>query len=370
MKKAVLCLAALVLAALIISGCTSFDGSSLLGGGGGANLFTPKFLYSGQLNVASIDAYAVNATTGALSALPGSPFASDNNPLFLGTNGTSLVFANIFVANAIDSNTVGASGALTSSASATFGTARFTQSAVTPDGRFYVAPDLNGNVYVFTIGASGALTPVAGAPFAGTGMKNNDSIAISPDGKFVYCSNEGVSQVNAFSLNSTTGALTEIPGSPFAASGPGFSVAVTADGKYVYSTDETNKELNGFSINPTTGVLTAIAGSPFGAGTSGTFVTVDPKSKFVYTTGSGGLNGFAIGSNGALTLIPGSPFPTPAASMYFVLADPSGKFLYAGDRANHQIFGFSIGTTGALTAVAGSPFGSSSGGPGGMVITH
>jgi 6-phosphogluconolactonase (cycloisomerase 2 family) len=67
--------------------------------------------------------------------------------------------------------------------------------------------------------------------------------------------------------------------------------------------------------------------------------------------------GFSVGSSGALTAIPGSPFaagvqPTGAAS------DSSSTYLYVTDSARNHVIAYTVGSSGVLTSVSGSPFAS------------
>jgi 6-phosphogluconolactonase len=69
----------------------------------------------------------------------------------------------------------------------------------------------------------------------------------------------------------------------------------------------------------------------------------------------GYIYGFSVGSGGALSPIPGSPFagggqPTGIAS------DSSSTYLYVTDFAHNDVLAYTVGSSGALTAVSGSPF--------------
>jgi len=82
----------------------------------------------------------------------------------------------------------------------------------------------------------------------------------------------------------------------------------------------------------------------------------DDGKLFVSNQVSSSVTVFSVAAGGALTLVPGSPFPAPGS------VDPSGMatnqagtFLYTAD-INNVINGFSIAPSGALTSVPGSPF--------------
>src|SRR5438128_1751116 len=108
-------------------------------------------------------------------------------------------------------------------------------------------------------------------------------------GQFVYVANSAGNDVSGYTINATTGALTAIPGSPFPTASHPQSVAGHPTGKFAYVanvTDTAAGEVSGYTINATTGALTAIPGSPFPIPTlPGAFsAAVDPTGKFAYVT--------------------------------------------------------------------------------------
>lgn len=81
------------------------------------------------------------------------------------------------------------------------------------------------------------------------------------------------------------------------------------------------------------------------------FVTAYDSS---VTPNAGYVFGFSVGSNGALTALPGSPFAAgvkPSA----IASDASSAHVYVTDFAGAQVLGYSV-AAGALTPIAGSPF--------------
>jgi 6-phosphogluconolactonase (cycloisomerase 2 family) len=345
-----------------------------------------KFAYVPNLGAnhgnGNLSAYTIDSSTGALTAVPGSPFAGGLIPQFVTvhpngkfayvTNGLS----NNVWAYAIDAT----SGALTAVLGSPFaaGTANTAPSSVTvdPSGRFAFVPSLDGNTAVGTIlaytidGTTGALTPVTGSPVAAGTYPN--VVTVDPSGKFAYVANIDSADISAYAINASGGALTPIAGSPFAAGGPNtFPRAVTVDpsGKFAYVATGTVASGNiwVYSINQTTGALTAIAGSPFAAGNGAYIVAVDPSGSFAYVGNfySNNVSAFAINATtGALTPVAGSPFATGGSFQgtmsivfAFVNLDPSGKFVYVANAGANSVSAFTINlTTGALTPVAGSPF--------------
>jgi 6-phosphogluconolactonase len=115
----------------------------------------------------------------------------------------------------------------------------------------------------------------------------------------------------------------------------------------------------GFAIDNTTGALTPVPGSPFPAGAQPEQVVVDPSGQFLYVSNisGGSISGFTISSStGALAAIPGSPFPAGGDPDGLVV-HPSGKFLYCANTYENSVAAFTIDqTTGALTVLTSSPF--------------
>jgi 6-phosphogluconolactonase len=258
------------------------------------------------------------------------------------------------------------SGALTQVAGSPFAAGNGPLSlAIDPNGTFvYVANVDSGNVSAYSISpTSGALTPVYGSPFAaGSGPTG---VAINPQGTFVYVANYYSENIFAYSINPTSGALAPVYGSPFAAGSNPVGVAVDRKGRFVYVTDYYGDRVYAYSINPTSGALTPLARSPFRAGAAPFGIAVDPKGNFAYVTNSasdasGNVSAFKIQAGGALIPVPGSPFGG-GGSPYGIAVDPKGAFVYVANDASANVFGtvsaYAINaTSGALTPVVGSPF--------------
>lgn len=184
--------------------------------------------------------------------------------------------------------------------------------AVTPNGSFlYVSNRGSNTVSAYTIGGSGTLAPVAGSPFpAGT---SPSAVAISPNGSFLYVSNQGSNNLSAYTIGGG-GAITTITGSPFASGAAPSGVAVSQNGDFLYVSNQGSNDVSAYTITPGTGVLVPLAsnvGNPFAAGTSPSAVTVSPNGSFLYVSnqGSDSVSGYTItGGTGGLASMTGSPF--------------------------------------------------------------
>ena len=279
------------------------------------------------------------------------------------------------------------SGALTQAGSVTPGGETVSNSAIaiTPAGSFlYAANDTVSGINAYSTDSSGDLSLVVGSPFPILPLLQPPSavvlaLAIDPKGKFLYASTgAGLAGVASFSINASTGALTGT-GGPFTI-GIGLlppGIAIDPTSSFLYATDQ-EQNIWGFTIDSQSGVLTSISGSPFlaAADNSQPFgVQVDPSGKFLYAalSNAGSIAGFAIdGSSGALSPVPGSPFPTASTQFtqtYALTIHPSGQFLYAFNFNGNTIAAFRIDSgTGALSPISGSPFAVNPNGEGDLIV--
>jgi 6-phosphogluconolactonase len=78
------------------------------------------------------------------------------------------------------------------------------------------------------------------------------------------------------------------------------------------------------------GALTQVPGSPFALGVVGNSLSVDPTGKFLYISATNDtIAAYRIGFDGTLTAVEGSPFAVQGVSSGLSTIDPTGKFLYA-----------------------------------------
>jgi 6-phosphogluconolactonase len=341
----------------------------------------PSFLYAvvdNSLQSGQILTFPIDASTGALGAPtsmaspqpPFGPFSLDGTKfLYLCQRPVTQITSQIY-GYAIDETT----GALTAISSSPFAppTTTILNGAIATNNFLYIGGNsfLSGGlaptISAFDIASDGSLaSSVSGSPFDAAPPTNVLSGAgpwVVSQSQFVYTSEfEGSSGqpggVAAFKMEPTTGVLTSVSGSPFSTGpvgSPGQIVYDTALGPFVYvalsNPPSFQNLIAGFSVNQSTGALTPVPGSPFAAASTATMV-LDPSGQFLFT-GSSGTNivGFKIGSDGSLTALPGSPAIAVAPFVF------SGNHLYTASTAG-TIAAFNLDeTTGALTPVAGSPF--------------
>ena len=237
-------------------------------------------------------------------------------------------------------------------------------------GKFlYVSDFENSAVQAFSINpSSGLLSPISGSPFSVGTPPGSGGLAIDPGTKFLYVTLMNSAEVAGFSINATTGALTAIPGSPFPAGNTPVQAIVDSTGKFLYvsNLNDSQGTISGYTIDPASGVLAPVAGSPFP--TQGNFpgpagLAMGGAGKFLYVGMSGTVNannvisGFSIDpGTGALTQLPGSPFPAGLGPLG-IASDSTGAFLFAANSHDDTLSAYAIdASSGALTELAGSPY--------------
>ncbi len=217
---------------------------------------------------------------------------------------------------------------------------------VSPDGRWLAVvlsrEGPHGSVAMFSIDSkTGELTAVDGSPFPPRPPEGPDGLAAGVD---INCASDRVfvgegtcflgctTVVDVLSIDPDIGALTPIEGSPFT---PGVGLnsnvpLLSPDDSLLFVSNTFGHSVTVFTVEQD-GSLTLLPGSPFHTGEGGANgMAADPDGRFLYFTS--GVQGpdsavgvFTVDSGGALTLVPGSPFPVgrPASIMFSLAVYPA-----------------------------------------------
>lgn len=210
-----------------------------------------------------------------------------------------------------------------------------------------------------------AFTPVTGSPFTAGSWPY--SVAFGAGGGLLAAADYVGGEVSVFSVGASTSALTQVAGSPFGPTGNGpASVALSPDGALLATADVADSTISIFSVS-STGALTQVPGSPFPAGAEPRSVAFSPGGGLLASANyvDGNVSVFAVdGSTGTLTQVPGSPFAT-GGQPTSVAFSPGGGLLAAASGATNtvslngttnSVSLFSVDpATGALTPEPGSP---------------
>lgn len=318
-----------------------------------------RVLYVGNQTPGSVSAFSFSAA-GGLTAVPGSPFATTQEPrgLFSSIDGQRLYSSHRTV-NKISQHVIGAGGALSSLAGdVTYSPAAPGAAAVSPDGRFVYVASLqnNGGFQGFAIAEDGVLTP--GATGAITG--NGSGVAITPDGRFLYaCSS--TNGIFMFS-RATDGSTTALPSSPLTNNACSGGAAVTPDGRFLV-THSSNPGVRTYTIGADGSLTNIDDGGLTGPGPVSIELSPDGRTVYALNSGSGAAGGniaqFSISSDGIVEPL-GSPVTVSAPSVYAngLALSPDGRFLaVAISSASSNVRVYST-SGGSLTEVQGSPFSS------------
>ena len=292
--------------------------------GAGVVVAQQQFLYAVFPVAEQIFGWSIDASTGALTAVSGSPYSasflgfvgiSGFNQLSVITNPTGTL---LFIADPgngeIWDYQIGSAGALTLVAGSPFAAAPSSPPwNMTTDGlgKYLYTTDVDGtheglSIAAYTIGSSGTLTPVTGSPFpfpmwAVQGEPSGNYL-IGTSGQTI-AAGAGTDDKNLYVFNiqqsgATAGAISTAANSPFATINAPFNLAVqpnSANGEFVYSfsvndTGLTYNQVEGYGINTTTGALTAISGSPFSGVTPSLWGQFDQSGGYLFLYGDASGN--------------------------------------------------------------------------------
>lgn len=308
-------------------------------GGTGMAVAQGQYLYAALGSVNQIYGFTISSS-GSLTAINGSPFASPASGGFIGGVGQDNMITNpagslLFISDAVTSSvytySIGTGGVLTE-VGTTACPSGFTPMNLTTDGLgkyLYVIDGTYSNhqghaIAAFSIGTSGVLTPVTGSPFTAVGF-NMWQVKGEPTGQF---------------LIGTSGSTAA------------YGVADDLN-LYVFQITQSGTSAGAISLLATQPTLN----SPFS-------IAVQPNSggNLVYSfsfndtaTGFNPIEGFTIASNGAMTAASGEPFSIGEGS--WGQFDQSGALLFSyasfldinTNTVVTQISPLSVGTGGTLS---------------------
>jgi 6-phosphogluconolactonase len=298
------------------------------------------FVYVSSAADATIDAYFMDAETGALTAIGKAEPGTAVMPMAVAPNKKFLYGVVVrpppmcVLTYAIDSK----SGALTHRATAPL-----------PDGMAYVSTAHSGR-FLFTASYRG--DKVAVSPIGADGLVSAEAIQVLPTGRnahsivpdrtnrFVYAALLGADEVLQFAFDAGSGKLTPLD-PPEAKLAPGHGprhLRFSPDNKFLYVLNELSGYVAQFAIDGANGTLKFIDSVPS--------VPPEPEMKWGQPRAPTGT-------------APPAPAVAPKADEELPIwaADlritPNGKFLYATERSTSKIALFTVAPgTGKLTYVA------------------
>lgn len=288
-----------------------------------------RFVFTVSKSLSRIGVYRLDAETGVLTQVPGSPSrAGGRSPFFI---------------------------------------------AFHPSGQYvYFASHFDGILAFAFNPENGALKPIEGTPyFSGDRTR---SLVMHPSGRFLYATNAYSNTVSAYAVDPTTGKLTGLDGSPFqagdkapidtrlarildypaSAGGMPYYVAMHPSGRFLYVTNWLSASVSAFRIDQDSGVLSLLKGFPRITGINPYAVTVHPSGQFLYVTNwaDNALWGYRINSaNGDLTLVPGSPFAVEGIAPVAITFDPLGQHAYVPNYHSNSVSVFDVNTSNGILSL-------------------
>lgn len=280
--------------------------------------------------------YSVNETTGALTPIPGSPFAT-------GGTGTSDVF--------------------------------YFNEQLTIDrlnNRLYVVNDGSDTVSAYSINtATGALTPLPFSPIA-LPVGEYSTVAVHPSGSPLIIGETDSFDSAPYDHGSYSFVITPTTASP--AAGSPYSIELvypytsvfSQNGAYFYTGASITGKFAGFSVNQATGVLTPLAGTPFdtGASDAGGFAT-DAQNRLFMTNFTANTLRIYQTTNGIPAPAAGNPTASAIAGPIDGVLHPSGNFYVVVGRYGSLVGSYQIAGSGTATTL--TPFAGTLVGTGGLL---
>lgn len=213
----------------------------------------------------AVDLFAINSTTGALTAESGIGFQLSNTgtvPYHLRINPAGTVVA--------------------------------------------AAMGLGGQILWNFNTSTGAFTELSRTPAVNSTTADR-GLTWDSTGAYLFLTRTGTSQGLLVESVSSAGILTPTTSTVYATGNKPTNVAIDNTGKYAYVTNESDSTITGYTIG-TSEALTAIAGSPFSSGVGATSIGMDSTGKWVLVASLGGspdltLYGFDSTNPGRLYVV-------------------------------------------------------------------
>ena len=358
---------------LLLTASCGDDGSGggfgAIGGafGGGSGSELTSFLYVTNRGSNNISGFSINAATGGLVPLSGSPFPADSGPSAIALSSTrSVAYVANAQANSVTAFGISSEGRLfqLSHTGANPNPVSVSTSpralVISSNAQFlYVAN--RDSVRTFSIGTDGVLTFVASVGGLGSG---SDSLALSQDGKFLYVGDDGLNEITAFSIDAS-GRLTKIASAgantnPFPTGGTGLQgIAASPNAPFLYAIHNSSNTVVAFRME-SNGLLTRVPPSggrpnPFLlSGAAPTTILLSRDGRFLYSAnGDRTITAFTIGGDGLLSLAPtsggqGNSVSTGTSPVAMTLS-PDGQQLYVAE-SGESVSAYRVATdTGLLS---------------------
>jgi 6-phosphogluconolactonase len=232
----------------------------------------------------------------------------------------------------------------------------FPNSIAVTDDAVYVLNANSSSVGVFSYNESGNLR-ARGTASLSPNTAGPSEVRVSPNGRWLDVSERGSNTIDAFRIGED-GSLSAPVKSASAGQAP-FGFQFTPTGVLVVS-EAGSASASSYS-QAQSGSLTPVSSAVSNGGQAAPcWLIVDPRGRFAYTANAGGssISGFAIGSNGALTLLTAGgrtgDLETGAQPLDIDFGG-GGRFLYVLKNGTGTIGAFAVNSDGTLRSLDDTP---------------
>jgi 6-phosphogluconolactonase (cycloisomerase 2 family) len=320
-----------------------------------------RFLFAVNQGSDNVSVFSVNASTGDLTAVPGSPFPSGGHaPISVAFNGRFLVVANhgyltgdkppgIPARTGYASFTVSPSGALHQVSAIPDPAAGPIETALSPSGNLVFSSGFfSFRLRVLQLGANGQLTGAPGspaklAPSVTAGRQAPPvlpppavglpfGVSVNPVKPFVYYVATIAARVAVYGYDQS-GRLTFVSQVDNKGSVAGCWTAITSDGRFLYVANSGSRSISAFRVSASGDHLTQIQDVHTPSDGTVLNLAVDPTNRFLYvsaghqdadfprpTSADGNfIDAFRIASDGTLAPIATVALPTQSSDEPFGL---------------------------------------------------
>lgn len=256
----------------------------------------------------------------------------------------------------------GTSTTLTATSNSPYGVGTIPSAvAIAPNNQFMYVAGATGGIYLYLINSNGSISASSSNPVA-TGIVPQ-AMQVDSTGAWLLVTTASLATSNAavvaYPIDSSTGVLSTPPNNatvlPVTGSSSRMLLAPNNANLFVSLGVAGVATL---TFNATSGLVSYQQQlAPRTTNGADTGMTTDPNSVYLFVgeTVTGGVRVLAIGANGKLTEVAGSPYKTgPAPSA--LLVEASGSYVYVADSTNNNISGFVLAANGTLSALSGSPY--------------
>ena len=309
-----------------------------------AMVLMAQFVYVGNHDSKDLSVFHINAATGELSPVVGSPFPLETAPtcVVASPNGKFLFIAGDTTAG-IFAYKIDSRGAPQAVEDLPFNTAESPHQLVMDHAgnHLYATAEETGTVLAFAVdAATGKLTAIAGSPFP-VGRAPS-GIAIGPDDRFLFVASAAENAILSFQINEQSGAIAPTRNPAVETGLFPEKIAISASGKELYVINAGSDSVSAFVVDPLSGVLTPANGSPFETlhSPGDLLLSSDTTHLLVASSQAAGLSGMTIDRNGIIAteerlLVP-APQIAPRGSLTLA-SDVSGHFLFTANADSNTV---------------------------------